>query len=193
VPGDKCNSIGRQAILDNIGHKLWIEYQRHLVVGVKPARHVEFTMRQQAAVTGPVRLVIPSVAPSRPCERGRLRADVDRDAVADDGVLRHFRWREAVLLHDDSAPSERSTGEQQRAGRRGRVSDPCRLVDEKVFTGPWERDYGGIIGGRRHPADLISCSIRPWWLQRAITSMDDGFSIRPVQRCRRLRPCRACY
>ena len=39
------------------------------------------------------------------------------DAMADYGVLRHFRWHEPVLLHDDAVPPERSAREQQRAGR----------------------------------------------------------------------------
>jgi hypothetical protein len=69
-------------------------------------------MGQDPAVTWVGRPVIPSVAPSRPSERGGVRTDVDRDAVADDGVLWHFRWREPVLLHNDAAPSEGSTGEQ---------------------------------------------------------------------------------
>ena len=150
VTGDKLNAMGWQPVLDNVSHKLWIDDQRDLVVGLQPPRRVGFTMRQEAAVTRDGRLIIPSVATSRPCERGWLRTDVDRDAVADHRVLWHFRWREAVALHDDAAPSEGSTGEQQRAGRRGWVSFPCRLVDEQVFAGLRE----GFTGG---PSGLTRC------------------------------------
>ena len=156
VPGDKLNAIGWQPVLHNIGHKLWIDDQRDLVVGLQPPRRVGFTMRQEAAVTRDGRLFIPSVAASRPCERGWLRTDVDRDAVADHGVLWHFRWREAVALHDDAAPSEGSTGEQQRAGRRGWVSFPCPLVDEQVFAGSREGVHGRAVrADQMHPADSI--------------------------------------
>ena len=118
-------------------------------------------MRQEAAVTRVGRLIIPSVATSRPCERGWLRTDVDRDAVADHGVLWHFRWREAVALHDDAAPSEGSAGEQQRAGRRGWASFPCLLVDEQVLAGSRERVHGRAVrADQMHPADSIERSIR---------------------------------
>ena len=107
------------------------------------------------------RLIIPSVATSRPCERGWLRTDVDRDAVADHRLVWQFRWREPVALHDDAAPSEGSTGEQQRAGRRGWASFSCLLVDEQVLAGSWEGLHGRAIrADQMHPADSIERIIR---------------------------------
>jgi len=133
--GPKFNSIRGQPVPDNISHKLWTDDQRHLVVDLKPARWAGFTMGQDPAVTRIGRPVIPSVTPSCPSERGGLRTDVDGDGMANNGVIWYFRWWEAVLLHDDAAPPEGSTGEQQRAGRRGRVLPPRPLVDEEVLTG----------------------------------------------------------
>ncbi len=76
--------------------------------------------------------------------------------MAGGGVFRHLRWWEAVLLHDDAAPAEGSTGEQQGVTRRRRESPPRRLVDEDVFGGSRERVSGGIGGGDLvHPSDPI--------------------------------------
>jgi hypothetical protein len=114
--GRQSNSVCDQPAPDKIGHKLWTMISdTSLCVGSQRDAWNHHALDKGPATTRLGRSVIQSVAPSCPSERRGLRTDVDRDAKADDGGLRRFRWWEAVLHHEDAAPPERSTGEQQRA------------------------------------------------------------------------------
>ena len=108
--------------------------------------------------------------------------------MANHGVLWHFRWWEAMLLHDDAAPPEGPlVSSSEPVGKKG-----SRLLVvlsmEGMLSGSSDRVEGGIV--RRdgmHPADLITRSIRSLFLLSGHTQLAASRSERRVSP-RRTRP-----